>query len=53
VTDSHCWWSISSDALLDMLRRVAGGENPDLVYLEQLVNSSVERGAPDIEDNGS
>lgn len=33
------WHSISSDDLLAMLRRVAAGEDPELVYLEEYVNA--------------
>ncbi len=38
-----CWWTISGRELLDMLRRVAAGENPDLVYAEAYANSEHER----------
>ena len=33
------WWAISGDALLGMLRRVAEGEDPDIVYAEEYANS--------------
>jgi hypothetical protein len=33
------WWTISGEALLAMLRRVADGEDPDLVYAEEYANS--------------
>jgi hypothetical protein len=36
------WWCISGEALLDMLRRVQAGEDPDLVYAEEYVNSEIE-----------
>lgn len=36
------WWTISGEALLDMLRRVHDGEDPDLVYAEEYVNSDRE-----------
>lgn len=36
------WWSISGEALMDMLRRVEDGENPSLVYAEQYANSEHE-----------
>jgi hypothetical protein len=32
------WWTISGEALLDALRRVAAGESPDLVYAELYAN---------------
>lgn len=35
------WWAISGEALLGMLRRVQSGEDPDLVYAEEYVNSDV------------
>jgi hypothetical protein len=36
------WWSISGSALLEMLRRVACGEDPDLVYAEAYANAEHE-----------
>lgn len=36
------WWAISEDAFLDALRRVAAGEDPDLVYAEFYANSEHE-----------
>ena len=36
------WWAISGEALLSMLRRVAAGEEPDLVYAEEYANSDHE-----------
>jgi hypothetical protein len=36
------WWCISGEALLDMLKRVADGENPDLVFAEEYANSEHE-----------
>lgn len=36
------WWAISGEALLDMLRRVQAGEDPDLVYAEEYANTSHE-----------
>lgn len=43
------WWSISQDALLAMLHRVAAGEDPDLVYAEEYVNADVSH-VPDEDD---
>ncbi len=37
------WWSISGEAFLAALRRVAEGENPDMVYAEEYANSTIER----------
>lgn len=37
------WWTISGEALLDALRRVRDGDDPDLVYAELYANSEVER----------
>lgn len=37
------WWVLSGEALLAMLRRVADGEDPDLVYAEEYANSDHER----------
>lgn len=36
------WWSISGDDLLAMLRRVANGEDPDMVYAEAYANGARE-----------
>lgn len=36
------WWAISGDALLDALRRVYVGQDPDLVYAELYANSEQE-----------
>ena len=37
------WHVISGEALLAMLRRVAAGEDPDMVYAEGYVNADRER----------
>lgn len=37
------WWTISGEALLDMLREVDAGADPDLVYAEHYANCTVER----------
>ena len=36
------WWAIAGEELLAALRRVAGGEDPDLVYAELYANSDHE-----------
>lgn len=36
------WWVISGESLLDMLKRVHEGEDPDLVYAEFYANCEVE-----------
>jgi hypothetical protein len=36
------WWSISGEALLNALRQVAAGDDPDVVYMELLANSKTE-----------
>jgi len=41
------WWVISDEALLSMLRRVANGEDPDLVMAEEYANCEHERPADD------
>lgn len=35
------WWALSGNRLMDMLRQVAAGEDPDLVYAEHYANSEV------------
>lgn len=37
------WWVIHGSALLDGLRRVADGDDPDVVYAELYANSDHER----------
>lgn len=37
------WWAISGEALMEMLWRVALGEDPDLVYAEEYANSQSEQ----------
>jgi hypothetical protein len=36
-----CWWSISEERLLDLLRRAHNGEDPELLYAEQYANADV------------
>ena len=37
------WWTIKGEALLDLLRRAAAGEDPDLLYAEAYANAEHER----------
>jgi hypothetical protein len=37
------WWCISGEALLDMLREVEQGADPDIVYAEHYANSEHDR----------
>lgn len=37
------WWTISGEALLDLLRRAHLGEDPDLMYAEEYANSEITR----------
>jgi hypothetical protein len=39
---SEPWWAIAGDELLTMLREVAAGEDPDVVYAEHYANSEHE-----------
>ena len=36
------WWVLSGDDLLAMLREVAEGHDPDLVYAEHYANAEIE-----------
>lgn len=36
------WWTISGKMLMDALRRVSAGENPEMVYAELYANSKIE-----------
>ena len=42
------WWCIHGEAILEMLHRVADGEDPDLIYAEFYANSDHEQ----VDDNG-
>lgn len=37
------WWAISEEDIMDMLRRVADGDDPDVVYAEWYANSEHEQ----------
>lgn len=39
MTEREVWHVISGDGFLEALRRVAKGEDPDLVYLELFANA--------------
>ena len=41
------WHVISSDDMLRLLRRVAAGEDPEMVYLEEYVNAEREDVSPE------
>lgn len=41
MTGNLGWWAISGTDLLDALRRVSAGEDPDVVYAELYANSDV------------
>jgi hypothetical protein len=43
----RAWWSISGDALLEVLRRAHDGEDPDLLYAELYANSEIEEPTDD------
>lgn len=43
VPDPMGYWVIGGSELLRMLRRVKGGEDPDLVYAEEYANSEIEQ----------
>lgn len=36
------WWVIHGDEIMAALRRCAAGEDPDLMYLELVANSTYE-----------
>lgn len=41
------WWIIHGDEILESLRAVANGENPDVVYAELYANCDVQEGDVD------
>jgi hypothetical protein len=43
VTETNLgYWVISGEALLELLREVAAGADPDLVYAENYANADME-----------
>ena len=36
------WWTINGEDMLAAMRRCHAGEDPELVYLEELANSTTE-----------
>jgi hypothetical protein len=44
MTGDLGWWTISGEALLDLLRRCHDGEDPDLVYAEAYANCDHDPG---------
>ena len=41
------WWVIAGHYLLEALRKVAAGDDPEMVYTELYANSDIERYEPD------
>lgn len=39
VGESECWHVIDRERLLELLRRAHGGEDPNLLYIEEYVNA--------------
>lgn len=39
------WWVIKGEDLLDLLKRAAAGEDPDLLYAETFANCYVAKDA--------
>lgn len=39
------WWTICGEDLLDLMRRAAAGEDPNMLYAEAYANSDVSRPA--------
>lgn len=40
-TSTMGWWTISGESLMEMLREVHSGGDPDLVYAEHYANSQI------------
>lgn len=38
------WWTINGDELMGVLKRAHEGEDPDLLYVELVANSSTDEG---------
>lgn len=41
------WWIIHGDEIMEALRQVAQGENPDIVYAELYANADIQKGDDD------
>lgn len=41
---TYQWWALNGTELMAMLRRVAAGEDPDMVYMEAYANAEREDG---------
>jgi hypothetical protein len=41
------WWTMSGEALMEMMRRCYNGEDPDLVYAEEYANAEHEEEVSD------
>lgn len=52
MTDTHkpCWWSISEERLMELLRRVEAGESADEVYMTEYANADIEHISGEDED---
>jgi hypothetical protein len=49
LAESLGFWCVSGNTLLEMLRRCAAGEDPDLIYAEYYANCDVDIVDPDEE----
>jgi len=45
-----CWWTISEERLLELLRRVEAGESADEVYMSEYANADITRVRGDDDD---
>ena len=37
-----CWWTISEERLLELLRRAHNGEDPDMIYASEYAHADIE-----------
>jgi len=44
TTPSEQWWAINGATILDVLRRAEQGEDPDMLYLELIANTTEDEG---------
>ena len=42
MIDNDIWWVLSGEMLVDMLKEVAAGGAPALVYLEHYANADID-----------
>jgi len=42
ISHKPVWWTISEERLLELLHRVANGEDPDMLYMSEYASADKE-----------